>query len=74
MCIGFLYVGYRDTELGPPTELEIRTLFSGFAIEFIRKPTSEEEEEETRLGKCAVVHFAKWGECGEAMRVSCFLI
>ncbi|KIW07879.1 uncharacterized protein PV09_01792 [Verruconis gallopava] len=61
----FLYVGHRDQRLNAPTEGEIRKLFAHFDVDSVQEPT---EDEISRLGKCVLVHFAKWGECGEALR------
>jgi hypothetical protein len=66
--LGFLYVGYRDEATARPTGSQMRDLFSNFEIESVRESTAEEMED-SRLDNCVVVHFAKWGECGEAFRV-----
>lgn len=66
---GFLYVGRRSDSDDLPSESEIRVLFDGFNVEQVRMP-SDDEKKNSRTGKCVVVHFVKWGECGEALRVS----
>lgn len=46
-------------------------MFQGFEIDTVCAP-SDEEKKESKTGRCVVVHFVKWGECGEALRVSAF--
>lgn len=67
--LGFLFVGHKVKALGIPTEQDIQSMFHGLKIESIRQPT-EEEKKEANVDECLLVNFSKWGECGEALRVS----
>lgn len=64
-----MFVGRLDRSLGLPTEADIRSLFANFDIESVREPNTQEKED-GRVTNCVIVHFAKWGECGVAARVS----